>query len=408
MYQILFVEDESYMLDLLEMSIEWESLGFHVAGKFENGKAAMAYIQTHRVDAVISDISMPHISGIELCKYCHEHYPHIKLALISAYRKFDYAKEAISYNVVAYLTKPIVYEELYQTALSIKKQLDDSKSTPEFSMENSDLIMQFQDCISDLYSGLFASKEALQNHLYKIGIDINAEQAECTLIHIQLENFHKYLDSVWKYGKNRFHTALNQILSLRIDSFYIAILRFYKNTIEILAVSDDTGKNIAGLCEILKSRLDDFLKLEFSITADSPFRLTDKLNNAGIEPADTKQRQADSVNSVILAAQKYANENYMNAVTLTDVASHVHMNEIYFCAYYKKKTGISYITYLTQVRINKAKELLADEKIKISSINLMIGYKNKSHFYNVFKEYSNGLTPLEYRQLLVKDCTDDE
>lgn len=102
-------------------------------------------------------------------------------------------------------------------------------------------------------------------------------------------------------------------------------------------------------------------------------------------------------NQLIDSAKSYINENFANhSISLEDVARFVSMNPAYLSRYFKQQTGTNFIDYLSGVRVNKAKELLMDNTVKVYEICTMVGYKNTQHFYKIFKQYT-GYTPTEFR-----------
>ncbi|TBL75238.1 response regulator [Paenibacillus thalictri] len=93
----------------------------------------------------------------------------------------------------------------------------------------------------------------------------------------------------------------------------------------------------------------------------------------------------------------YIELNYMNEITLYSTAEAVHLSPAYVSKLFKKATGLSFVEYVTQVRMNKAKTLLADLHTKVYEVGARVGYKNTKHFSQVFKT-SSGMTPSEYRE----------
>ncbi len=102
--------------------------------------------------------------------------------------------------------------------------------------------------------------------------------------------------------------------------------------------------------------------------------------------------------SQISQAKKYIEENYMKNIALEDLGSHLGYNASYFSSIFKKETGISFIEYLSRVRIEKAKELLKEPGLRIQDICLMVGYNDVKYFTRLFYKYT-GLKPNEYRKL---------
>lgn len=104
-FQIILADDEQQILHGMERGIDWEGLGFSVAGTAQNGKEALELMEEYHPDLVISDIKMPFMDGLELAKNIHENYMNTKIILFSGWDDFEYARLAISYGVSEYIMK---------------------------------------------------------------------------------------------------------------------------------------------------------------------------------------------------------------------------------------------------------------------------------------------------------------
>ena len=107
----------------------------------------------------------------------------------------------------------------------------------------------------------------------------------------------------------------------------------------------------------------------------------------------------------ITKACKFIEENIAQKISLAEVAALVNMSESAFSHFFKKKTGISFITYVNNLRVAKACDLLASTSLSASEICYDCGINNKSNFIRIFTKRKN-MTPIEYRnhitQLLIK------
>ena len=74
-----------------------------------------------------------------------------------------------------------------------------------------------------------------------------------------------------------------------------------------------------------------------------------------------------------------------------------YINKSYFCKIFKEKTNTTFNNYLTAIRINKSKNLILENKLKIYEIAEMVGFNDSKYFAKIFKEVT-GLTPSEYKQ----------
>ena len=88
---------------------------------------------------------------------------------------------------------------------------------------------------------------------------------------------------------------------------------------------------------------------------------------------------------------------YSEDIKLTSVAERVYLSPSYLSTQFKKITGQSFVKYLTDYRMKKAKQLLKTTDEKIGVISQMVGYQCVSYFCLIFKNHFD-ITPLEYRE----------
>ncbi len=100
---------------------------------------------------------------------------------------------------------------------------------------------------------------------------------------------------------------------------------------------------------------------------------------------------------VIYKATEYIKANYMNKLTLEDVAGYVYLSPSYFSKVFKDETGSNFNSYLNKVRIEQSKKLLLNKNINMSDISNLVGYEDQSYFSKVFKKLT-GTSPLRFRQ----------
>jgi AraC-like DNA-binding protein len=102
---------------------------------------------------------------------------------------------------------------------------------------------------------------------------------------------------------------------------------------------------------------------------------------------------------------RHIEENISHKITLSDAAKMVNMSDSAFSHFFKKQTGISFITYINNLRVAKACDLLANTNLSASEICYDCGFNNKSNFIRLFSKRKN-MTPIEYRnhisQMLIK------
>ena len=124
MYTLIIVDDEPKSQRGLSELITSHDSEWEIAGLYNNGLSALQGVSSlSRLDLVITDIRMPKMDGLEFIEHLRKLYPHLAIIIISGYDVFAYARKALQFSVTAYLLKPIVREELFDTLDSIKATL---------------------------------------------------------------------------------------------------------------------------------------------------------------------------------------------------------------------------------------------------------------------------------------------
>lgn len=101
-------------------------------------------------------------------------------------------------------------------------------------------------------------------------------------------------------------------------------------------------------------------------------------------------------NHMIHNIKSYIQEHYAEDISLNVLSSVFYIHPIYLSRLFKEKTGENFIDYLTEIRVNKSKELLKDINLKIYDISQLVGYGSSRYFSKLFKN-NTGITPKEYR-----------
>lgn len=138
-YKLLIVEDEKSIAYGIANSIEWEAWGFVISGVCGNGIEALEQIKKEKPHVVLSDIRMPEMDGMELMQYLSQHYPEIKIIILSGYNDFEYLQMSIKNRVMEYLLKPTDLDEFEVTFRKIKERLDEEQKLTLAYEESKDL-----------------------------------------------------------------------------------------------------------------------------------------------------------------------------------------------------------------------------------------------------------------------------
>lgn len=127
-YRVLLVDDEEDIRVGISRKMDWAALGFTLVGEAENGREALDLAETLEPDVVLTDIKMPFLDGLELCRILTERLPAAKFVVFSGFDDFEYAKQAIRMNVFEYILKPISAAELENVLRRLKERLDTERT----------------------------------------------------------------------------------------------------------------------------------------------------------------------------------------------------------------------------------------------------------------------------------------
>jgi two-component system, response regulator YesN len=127
MYKLAIVDDDRIIRKGLSSVIPWKEHGFDLVGVGADGEQGMEIIKEHDPHFVISDIQMPFMNGLEMTKAIKEHNPKTRVILLTGYKDFKYAHEAIKLKAYDYLLKPVetneLIEKLKQAAFELELEM---------------------------------------------------------------------------------------------------------------------------------------------------------------------------------------------------------------------------------------------------------------------------------------------
>ncbi len=144
MYRVVLVDDERLILRGLSTVIPWQEMNCRVEGTAADGEAGLRLIRELRPDILFTDIRMPNMDGLTMLAALGSEFPRMQIAVLTAYRDFEYARRAISLGVCRYLLKPSDLEEIRETVRVMTGRLDrlpPPEDTPEDPSEAGNFIV---------------------------------------------------------------------------------------------------------------------------------------------------------------------------------------------------------------------------------------------------------------------------
>ena len=112
--------------------------------------------------------------------------------------------------------------------------------------------------------------------------------------------------------------------------------------------------------------------------------------------------RAGPVDRRLRLALEFMHDNFSRELGLEEIASAAYLSEYHFARLFKQITGVTPHVYIANLRLERARKLLAETAFPVSEIAAMVGYQSQSHFTKIFKSVT-GITPRAYREALKKD-----
>ena len=185
MKKIMIVDDNYLSAEGIEKNIDWETLNAEIIHVCYNGTSAIEAMKKEPADLIISDIEMPDLDGISMSRQALEINPMVKIILISAYDKFEYARRALLLGALDYIEKPLDYAYLIQ-------KVKNAFALMEKEQKNLQLLKQSRPLLTEKFfreiTHLPSSEAAyrLKPYLKYLNLELNYDFY--TVVILELEN----------------------------------------------------------------------------------------------------------------------------------------------------------------------------------------------------------------------------
>lgn len=195
MYHVVIIDDEPIIVEGISKLVPWEKYGCRVCACAYSGSEGLEVIRREKPEIIFSDISMPGLDGLKMIAALKSQFPDMQISILTGYRDFDYAQEAIRLGVSRFLLKPSKIEEI-EEALGVMTEKLKKKNIVHRDTEE-----------EENTAGSFIVKNALQymeeHYREKLTLSMVAEKTYVSQWHLS-----KLLN---KAEEKNFSEILNQI-----------------------------------------------------------------------------------------------------------------------------------------------------------------------------------------------------
>jgi len=325
----------------LEKLIQQADPSITYAETASNGIEALEKITQQRPDFIFTDIRMPRMDGLELCRQLHEQYESIETVVISGYGDFEYARKCMSYGVKEYILKPVAKKHVFEVVQKLIQT---------------------------------ARKNEHVHYVPIVMVDQWLTRLEEAVWHLQDEAILQTVQEMKDYYAGKFELfKMEQMLNHIVDQLIHRLNQRDIYTFELQAIALEAHSN-----------QDCFTKF-----IDRVMQLMQII----------KHKRKGNMKEPVEEAKAYMERNLSKELSLNEVADKLGLNPSYFSQLFKQMTDETFVHYRIKRRMEKAKRLLALPHYKITDISYDVGYADHPHFTKTFKRFT-GYTPSEYRELL--------
>lgn len=277
--KLLIVDDEKLTRDGLMNSIDWKSLGISAVAQADDGLHGYETALTFRPDIILSDVRMPHMSGIEMAEKLQLTNPALSIIFMSGYSDKEYLKAAIKLKAVSYVEKPIDLEEISDTVLEAKAAVEAGRKAA------SSKALSLARSRAALASRLAYAPKGEASSFLSEDLDFDFPRDEETVFFTFLIQFHHNT-----YSQDALTAILEPVVSQVLDGLHLkeihstrqGLLYFY----HVWGHSDYTANrknNLGRLLEQALSPLSLHYHIIFGKNAKGALHIHDSYNSAVIE-----------------------------------------------------------------------------------------------------------------------------
>lgn len=413
LYTVIVADDEDELREAVCTMIPWEDFGFCLVGNASNGLDALQLVEKHEPDLLLTDIRMPFISGIELARQVREVRPATNIAFLSGYDDFEYAKQAIQYNIISYMLKPLTMEGLANELRNIRQKIDAQfamfrQTVPQAEAQDLRAGMLMPLVLDDYAEpeaaaqaeayarecGLLRDADDHPWYVVMVTTLLQEEGGNCTV-----PSFVASVDALaGKYLRSVSFFASGKVISVLLGN-----PSDFEEYLHILAdeIPQMASRVLGKRCRIGVSRAVHGLNALHDAyrQAMEALRQGDR-SESGAQFISDLAPAAKGGNLLCQRALDTLDQHYMDAdLSLVSLSGMLDVSPNHLSACIKKYAGETFINILIRKRMEAARDLLANTSLKIQEISQRCGYMDQHYFSYCFKKYC-GESPNALRRRL--------
>lgn len=394
LWKVIIADDEPIIREGIRDSIDWEALQLEVVGEAEDGEEALALAISQQVHILLVDINMPIMDGLTLIKHVREKLPDCRMIIITGHDEFQYAREAIRFNVAEYILKPTNPAQLRTVLEKVRAELGAEQKQREHLQLASEQIsknlpvLRERFCLEWIAGNLTDVEVKEQLHF----LDLPCA-APSMIVVIRWPELSTQLPLMSERDRQLLSFAMENISAELLQEHAKVIFRDASHLLVILLWEDVLVERLADIEGAIQSYLKIAVYLHAESIADGFADVPEKYQRCR-----SKVYAQAAISPTVRRARQLIQEQFCNAdLTLERVAALLQVSPVYLSRIIKQELGLSFVQLVTQLRIKKAVQLLNSTDLPIHEIASKTGYESQHYFSTAFKKVM-GVSPNPYRR----------
>jgi two-component system response regulator YesN len=362
MFNIAIIDDEPWSREVVKALGAWDNLGLRIVGEAEDGSEGLMLIEELRPHVVVTDMRMPGLDGVGLLKTMNERFPALKIIVMSGYDDFAYLKQAIRSRAVEYLLKPIDQGELNAALARCVQEMKQASMTAIASWT-----MPFAFADAELLEQYFAYRQRVHGFL----LDLNKQATLETLVKLE-----ELLDkAIPEPGDGNRLAKIGHDFMLMLEEFAS------ENDVTI-------GRSASGGASAKDT------DAAWDTLAEAFGQIRSMYGNA-IDTIEDNRRNRNRLD--LAEVRLHIDRHFQHAISLETIAQSYFVSKEHLSRAFKSQFGENLTDYILRKRMEKARELIVEQKLAIKHVAQLTGYEDIAYFYRVFKKHF-GQTPGDLRK----------
>ncbi|WP_019911413.1 response regulator [Paenibacillus sp. HW567] len=392
-WKVMIADDEAIIRDGIRQCVDWEELSMQVVAEAEDGEEALELAIECEVHIALVDLNMPIMHGIELMKRLREDLPHCKIIVITGHDEFSYAQESIRLQVNDYILKPAEPKQLMQVLRGVRDELRLEQQKSQHLQQASRQILKNFPLLRERFCQEWLEGSLSQSEIREQLRFLQLPEERPELIGIIRWRWEAHPSGLKEQERQLFLFAIENIVTELLQDYPKAVFRDAAGQIIILLWDAAGEKVLAGAEAAVRSNL----KIAAQVATQAV-----QGDITGLAAAYRKCRTAltreQPLSPLVRRARQYMLEHYGEyGLTLESIAGSLQASPVYLSRLFKQELGESFGTYLTQIRIRKAAQLLHSTELSILEVAERTGYETQHYFSTAFKKQT-GVSPLQFRK----------